>query len=183
VLNQVVLQLAMSSHVSKLVVPLNELLPVHRVGVWHCKLSYSIKVYVVCTSPFIFDYHVVQNDASHHDAMYIISTLAICRTTHHCPPSLENAKCPLNVLSSSFLAFSEVLRLWVHWVPDGLDKRRPFGVYAIGKEIPHVVRVPIDNVANRHLLTPKVCRENWRPMQHVYVVVTAGHPKVSMPNV
>ncbi|PRQ57918.1 hypothetical protein RchiOBHm_Chr1g0353551 [Rosa chinensis] len=70
----------------------------------------------------IFNNHIVQDNARHHDVLKVLLTPPTSWSSYDCPTSLENTKCSLHVFSVCFLHPCEMLCLRRPRVSDCLYK-------------------------------------------------------------
>ena len=72
--------------------------------------------------PLILDDHVIKNYTSSRDVSKGSFILEASRTSNNGKPSLQHTKCPLNILSASFLCFRKKIVLLDFGVTNGLHK-------------------------------------------------------------
>ena len=130
---------------------------------------------------FIFDDHVVHNDARKHDVVDGVKVPLPDKTFNDRPLSLQDAKRPLDIFPCSFLHLCEVLLLLPLWQVNGVNKTTPLWVNAISEQIETRVIVAVQLKA--HVLpgaSQYVCHQRG-PVMNIDVIVAAGQAEECVP--
>ena len=108
---------------------------------------------------FLFDYHVMHDDARIHDVGDDFLVPETRRTFHDCPPRLEHPKSPLHILPRGLLLCRKQDSPLTNWAADRLQKNRPPWVYAIGQVVPHMMCAAVGSELNGRTATPALIGE------------------------
>ena len=100
---------------------------------------------------------------------------------NNCKMGLHNSKCPLDILSSC-LSLGNVSLFLANWVSDGADKGSPWRIDTVNQIVAHILLMPIDSIVASKILPIGQPRQQWRPLQHIDVIVRPGHAKDNVLN-